>query len=91
MSSTKRSVAALAGVVSALAIAAPITNASAATNAGFDVSAWASLWAGGPWSYPSGACSCYALGGTVIGSVANGGTTVVVSTGPAYGTVIGSP
>ena len=95
MSSTKRSVAALAGVVSALAIAAPITNASAATTpaayAGFDVSAWVSLWAGGPWSYPSGACSCYAHGPTVIDDVFNGGTTVVVSTGPAYGTVIGSP
>jgi hypothetical protein len=33
----------------------------------------------------------YAQGPTVIGSVFNGGTTVVVSTSPAFGTVVGSP
>jgi hypothetical protein len=32
-----------------------------------------------------------AIGPTVIGSVFNGGTTVVVSTSPAYGSVIASP
>ena len=97
MSPTKRSAAALAGVVGALAIAAPIANASAATTPAavpaFDVSAWASLWAGVPWSFagtPVGFAAT-AIGPTVIGSVFNGGTTVVVSTAPANGSVIGSP
>jgi hypothetical protein len=99
MSLTKRSAAALASVVGALAIAAPITTAGAATTPaaypGFDLSAWASLWGFGgvPLSFvgPSGACVCFAKGPTVIDDVFNGGTTVVVSDGPAYGTVVGSP
>jgi hypothetical protein len=32
-----------------------------------------------------------AIGPTVIGDVFNGGTTVVVSTGPGLGNTIGSP
>ena len=109
MSSTKRSLAALASLVGALAIVAPITTASAATTPAalpafslptfklptFNLPAYGGLpaFGGGGFSFvaPALGCVCVAIGPTVIGSVFNGGTTVVVSTGPAAGSVIGSP
>jgi hypothetical protein len=91
---TRRAVSA-AGVVSALAVAAPIADAGAATPAwgaglpAFHPPAFAPV----PLSFvgPSVGFVASAIGPTVIGSVFNGGTTVVVSTSPAAGSVIGSP
>jgi hypothetical protein len=66
-----------AGVITALAIAAPVAEASADTPlAAFEPSAGGLLYARGP---------------TLIGDVFNGGTLAVVSTSPAVGTVIASP
>jgi hypothetical protein len=97
------------GVIAALAIGAPVAEASAATpfhmpafNApAFHLPAIANLPAvgalpafhGSPLSFvgPSVGSVGVAIGPTVIGSVFNGGTTVVVSTAPAAGSVIGSP
>jgi hypothetical protein len=65
------------GVITALAIAALVAEASAATPlAVFE---------------PSVGLVTYAQGPTLIGDVFNGGTLALVSTSPAFGTVIGSP
>jgi hypothetical protein len=64
------------GVITALAIAAPIAEASAATPVAVFEPSVGLLYAQGP---------------TLIGDVFNGGTLAVVSTSAAFGTVIGSP
>jgi hypothetical protein len=96
MSPIRRRAAALVGVLGALAIVAPVASASPATplDAAFDPFAFAGVaapitgWAG--WT-PAVGGAVYAHGGLSVGNVLNGGTTVVVSTGPAFGTVIASP
>jgi hypothetical protein len=96
-----------AGVITALALAAPVAEASAATRvlplpglpaaplSGFHLPAFGGLGAftPAPLSFvgPSIGFVGVAIGPTVIGDVFNGGTTVVVSNGPALGTTIGSP
>jgi hypothetical protein len=96
-----------AGVIAALAIAAPATAASAASAATpppppRELPALPALgggfpaldgFGGVPLSFvgPSVGFVASAIGPTVIGSVFNGGTSVVVSTSPAAGSVIGSP
>jgi hypothetical protein len=96
----RRRAVSTAGVIAALAIAAPVAGASAATPRAIPhLPAIANLPAvdgfggfggfggyGGPW-----AGVAVAIGPTVIGSVFNGGTTVVVSTAPAAGAVNASP
>jgi hypothetical protein len=102
---TKRSVGALAGVVGALAIAAPIADAGAATTPAFalptfTMPTFASLpafslpaFSGVPISFvgPSIGFVGVAIGPTVINSVFNGATVVQVVNGPAGSSVIGSP
>jgi hypothetical protein len=63
-------------VITALAVAAPVAGASAATPAAAERSV-----VGGE----------FAFAGYAIFDVFNGGTTVVVSTAPAQGNTIGSP
>jgi hypothetical protein len=67
--------------ITALAIAAPIAVPVSEASAATPVAVFE----------PSVGQVAYAQGPTVIGSVFNGGTTVVVSTSPAFGTVVGSP
>jgi hypothetical protein len=86
-----------AGVIAGLAIAAPVAEARAdPTPAGPLVDFGALGWfAGYPgYAVPAGLVGpggIVAKGPTVIGSVANGGTTVVVSNGIAVGNTIASP
>lgn len=70
------------GVLAALAIGAPVAEASVATPVAVRVAAVAAAPAGDGDS---------ATGPTIIGSVFNGGTAVVTSPGSAVGTVVGSP
>jgi hypothetical protein len=63
-------------VIAALAAAAPVVGASAATPVAVERDA-----AGGE----------FAFGGLAVADVFNGGTTVVVSTSPAVGTTIDYP
>jgi hypothetical protein len=87
-----------AGVAAAVAIGAPVAEASAATT---PVPALPALPAIGglpafkpaPLAFvgPSVGHVGVAMGPTVIGSVFNGGTTVVVSSNPAVGNTIASP
>jgi hypothetical protein len=89
-------------MITALAIAVPVTQASAATPG----VPWPSLpllpetaataalaWAADPVpiTVPVAGGLAAARGPTVIGDVFNGGTTVVVSTSPAIGATVGSP
>jgi hypothetical protein len=76
----RRRAVSAAGVIAALAIAAPVAEASAATPRAVPFSFF------GPW-----AGAALAIGPTVIGDAFNGGTTVVVSTAPAVGTTNFSP
>jgi hypothetical protein len=97
----RRRAVSAAGVIAALAIAAPVAGASAATPLSlpalpaFHVPAFAGLpaFTPAPLSFvgPSVGQVAVAIGPTVIGSVFNGGTTVVVSTAPAAGAVNASP
>jgi hypothetical protein len=86
------------GVVTALAIAAPVAEASADPTPALPLPAAGALpalpaFTPAPLSFvgPSLAHIGAAIGPTVIGSVFNGGTTVVVSSDPAAGNTIGSP
>jgi hypothetical protein len=95
----------MASVIAALAIAAPATEASAATPKigalpglpafGAGLPAFGGLPAFDPAGLgfvgPAVGQVAVAIGPTVIGSVFNGGTTVVVSTEPAVGNTIASP
>jgi hypothetical protein len=87
-----------AGVLAALAIAAPVSEASAQVpltgfggfpglGAGFG-GGLGGFGAFGGFGFPAAAV---AIGPTVIGSAFNGGTTVVVSTTGAVGNTIASP
>jgi hypothetical protein len=94
-----------AGVIAALAIAAPVAEASAQTPAlPLSGSGWfpgtgdfagyggAGFGGAGFGGFGFGTpVSALAMGPTVIGDVFNGGTTVVVSTSPAQGNTIASP
>jgi hypothetical protein len=106
MQRTRRYAAATAGVVSALALAAPIADAGAATTptafSGSSLPAFAQVpafaflptFSGVPlrFVYPSAGFVGFAKGPTVIGSIANGATVVqVVNGGPAESSVLGSP
>jgi hypothetical protein len=96
---TRRAVSA-ASVIAALAIAVP-ANAATATPTPKELPALPTLPAfgglpafdGAPLGFvgPQVGQVAVAIGPTVIGSVFNGGTTVVVSTEPAVGNTIASP
>jgi hypothetical protein len=62
-------------VITALAIAAPVAEASAAT----------------PPVPPPATASAAATGPTLVGDVFNGGTAIVTSPSSADGTVVGAP
>jgi hypothetical protein len=83
-----------AGVIAALAIAAPVAESSAATPIVIPLPPFTTLPAFlGPLISsvgPSGVVAM-AIARPAIGDVFNGGTVVVVSTAPAVGTVIASP
>jgi hypothetical protein len=98
-------VATVTALLGALAIAAPIADAGAATTPGpypgFALPAFASLPAFGSLSafygvplsfaYPSVGGMFFAKGPTVVNSVANGATVVQIVNGAAASSVIGSP
>jgi hypothetical protein len=90
MHTTKRSAAALAGVVAALAIAVPIADAGAATTPGtypgFSFYGMPRFVV----DPPVGSVAV-AIGPTVINDVFNGATVVQSVNGAAYSSVIGSP
>jgi hypothetical protein len=83
------------GVVTALAIAAPVAEANAQPLPALPLPAAGGLPAfkPAPLSFvgPSIGGIGVAIGPTVIGDVFNGGTTVVVTAGPGLGNTIGSP
>ena len=83
------------GFITALAIGAPVAEASAATPLAVHPPAIVSLSAVDPPPLslvePPGGRVAVGIGPTIIGSVFNGGTTVVVSTGPAVATTNDSP
>jgi hypothetical protein len=86
----RRRAALATAVIAALAIAAPVGGASAATPRAAGLSAGLSAWL----TELTGQALTegeFAFGGYGIRDVFNGGTTVVVSTGPAQGNTIGSP
>jgi hypothetical protein len=96
---SKRSVATVTAVLSALALAAPIADAGAATTPGtypgFSLSSFFSL----PGFYrvpvtfvfPPITGTTFSKGPTVVDSVFNGATVVQVVNGPAESSVIASP
>lgn len=96
ISRTKRRVGSAAGIVAALAIAAPVAQASAVTPAlplaGLADPAAAAGYAAVAYPFVGlPLAGVYAKGPTVIGDAFNGGTTVVVSNGYAAGSTNGSP
>jgi hypothetical protein len=88
----------VAAGLSALAIAAPIAGAGAATTPGVTAGfSWSSFAFPGFWGIPAyyvnlpvGA-TVYAKGPTVINDVFNGATVVLVTNGAANGSIAGSP
>jgi hypothetical protein len=82
-------------VITALAIAAPVAEASAATPVAVPRPATTSLRAVNPpapsFVKRSVARAGVASGPTLIGDVFNGGTAIVTSPSPAVGMVVGSP
>jgi hypothetical protein len=96
ISRTRRRVGSAAGIIAALAIAAPVAQASAVTPglpaAGLADPAATAAYAA--LAYPVvglPAAGVYSKGPTVIGDAFNGGTTVVVSNGYAVGSTNASP
>jgi hypothetical protein len=90
----KRRAALAAGVIAALAIAAPVAGASADTTVSVPLPPYASLPAFlGPLLAAAGPATQIAVAhaGASIGNVFNGGTTVIVSTGLAAGGTNSSP
>jgi hypothetical protein len=88
MQTTKRHLVALAGTVAALAIAAPIADASAATApAAVPGSPLAAFDGVPPFVGPPAGSEVVTIGPTVIGSVFNGGTVVQVVNGPTFASV----
>jgi hypothetical protein len=91
----RRRAALATGVIAALAIVAPVAEASAATPLAVPPPAIASVRAVNPPRLssvePSVARAAVADGPTLIGDVFNGGTAIVTSPSPAVGTVVGSP
>jgi hypothetical protein len=90
MHSLKRHVAAVTAVLGALAIAAPIAEAGAATTPG-TYPGFALDWEPLPFVDPSIGGMAYAIGPTVIDDVFNGATVVQSVNGATYSSVIGSP
>ena len=90
MHSLKRHVAVVAALLGALAIAAPIADAGAATTPGTYPGF---SFHGVPLSFvdPAVGGMAFAEGPTVINDVFNGATIVQSVNGPAYSSVIGSP
>jgi hypothetical protein len=76
----RRSAAFATGVITALALAAPVAEASAATPHAGPVPATANSVA-----------RAAVTGPTFVGDVFNGGTAIVTSPSAAVGTVVGSP
>ena len=100
----RRALATVTAALGALAIAAPVAAAGAATTPaaypGFSLPAFASLPAfyGMPiyglplsFAYPSVGGIAFAKGPTVVNSVANGATVVQIVNGAAGSSIIGSP
>lgn len=83
----RRRAALATAVIAALAIAAPVGGASAATPRAVGSSAWLTELIG----LAVAGGGEFAFGGYAISDVFNGGTTAVTSTGPAQGNTIGSP
>lgn len=88
-----RRAALASAAIAALAIAAPVAQAGAATPADVALPGYATIPA---WVYPliAGAGTsglAVAYGGVAIGDVLNGGTTVAVSPGPVYGSTNFAP
>ena len=80
------------GVIAALAVAAPVAEASADASVTVPLPPLGSIPAFiGPLLSSVGPSSHVAVAGTAIGDVFNGGTLVVVSAGPAIGSTNGSP
>jgi hypothetical protein len=92
MNTTRRYAAALAGVAAVLAIAAPITDASAATTPAAVPEFPLPDFDGVPPSFvgPPAGSMAVAVGPTIIGAVFNGPTVVQVANAPAS-SVVGSP
>jgi hypothetical protein len=81
------------GVIAALAIAAPVAEASAATPLAVPVPAIATIPAVNPPppSFVEHSVARMAVAGpTLIGDAFNGGTAIVTSPSPAVGRVVGS-
>jgi hypothetical protein len=98
MHPSKRHVAAVTAVLAALAVAAPIADAGAATTpatyAGFSLPGFGAVpFYGWPLSfvYPAVGGTSFTKGPTVINDVFNGATVVQVVNGAANSSVIASP
>ena len=91
----RRRAALATGVIAALAIVAPVAEASAATSLAVPQRAVASLRAVNPpprsFVEPSVARAGVAIGPTLTGDFFNGGTAIVTSPSPAVGMVVGAP